>query len=167
MRTKGFILLRTLMLTFFCLVVAAIVYAFVQQHNLTLMCTDNLRRIFTALEMYEIERGTLPRLAFFPNDPRQDMDSINVALEEFGAHGTTCICPTTHPSHKLLGLTYLWNHDLSGSKLQEDKEPVWMLVEINALSDQVPAPHLGLYNILYSDGSVRRSRTPPDGLRRR
>jgi hypothetical protein len=40
-----------------------------------------------------------------------------------------------------------------------------MIVELNALSDAVPAPHFGAYNILNTDGSVKRSKQPPAELR--
>ena len=79
---RGFVLVKTLLLTAICLLVAAVIYVAVRQHTLALMCEDNMDRIYTALEMYEIERGTLPRLAFFPNDPVRDVDSLNVVLDE-------------------------------------------------------------------------------------
>ena len=43
--------------------------------------------------------------------------------------------------------------------------PVAGLVEVQAVSDSVPAPHFGHYNILYTDGRVESSAQPPPELR--
>ena len=138
---------------------------FVRQHRMLRECRNNLRRIYSALGMYEIERGTLPRLAFFPDDAKQDNDSLLAVLQPYGAGGNVCVCPASPPAHKAVALTYVWNVQLNGRKLRGG-DPEWMLVEINALSPAVPAPHMGRYNILYTDGEVRLSRHPPPGLQR-
>jgi hypothetical protein len=39
-----------------------------------------------------------------------------------------------------------------------------MLIEINALSDLVPASHFGSYNVLFTDGTVARISSPPEEL---
>ena len=138
---------------------------FLRQHRVLKDCRNNLRRIYSALEMYEIERGTLPRLAFFPDDAKQDSDSLLTVLQPYGAGGHVCVCPASPSVHEAVGLTYVWNVQLNGRKLRGG-DPEWMLVEINALSPAVPAPHFGRYNILYTDGEVRLARHPPPGLQR-
>lgn len=137
----------------------------VHQKMLTRRCAGNLHRIYSALEMYEIDHGTLPRLAFFPDDPKQDNDSLAAALQPYGAGSDVCVCPAAPAYHRSLGLTYLWNVQLNGRKLHPPGPPTWMLVELDALSDQIPPPHLGRFNILYTDGQVRRSKIPPPDLR--
>lgn len=128
-------------------------------------CRANLREIYAVLEMYEIENGTLPSLALFPDDPKNDEDSLRVFLESQGVSGDLCLCPTSPRVVRETGLSYLWNVNLNGKKLSGFKDPEWMIVEINALSDQVPAPHYGAYHILYTDGRVEASREPPPELR--
>jgi prepilin-type processing-associated H-X9-DG protein len=126
-------------------------------------CERNMARIYLALEMYEIDRGTLPALAFFPNDPQHDSDSLPVALKKYGVSGEMCICPALPPVLRELGITYVWNTRMNGKKLHEPGVRDWMLVEVNALSDQIGPPHLGQYNVLYTDGRVERTpRLPPD-----
>lgn len=128
-------------------------------------CAKNLQAVYAALEMYEVERGSLPRLAFYPDDPKQDADSILVVLRPYRAGTDVYACPSAPPSLRNAGLTYVWNVRLNGKKLRGPGAPVWMLVEMNALSDTLPAPHLGRYNILYTDGRVAASKEPPPGLR--
>jgi hypothetical protein len=128
-------------------------------------CARNLRRIYSWLEMYEIDRGTLPHLAMFPDEPRHDHDSLVTVLQAYGSGDDTFLCPAEPADLRQEGLTYLWNVQLNGKTLRSPKEPTWMLVEINALSQTVPAPHFGAYNILYTDGQVRREREPPLALR--
>ena len=137
---------------------------YARERKLDEACRRNLRRLYMALEMYEMDRGALPNLAFFPEEPRTEADSLRVVLEKYGAGGDTCVCPKTHPNHRRLGLTYVWNTKLNGGELHGPGTREWMLTEINGLSGQVPAPHLRHYNILYTDGWVQSSKEPPPTL---
>ena len=123
-------------------------------------CEGRLGQIHRALELYEIERGTLPALAFYPDDPREGADSLRGALEHYGVEYETCICPAEAQVIRDAGQTFLWNAALSGRKMPRGGTSVWMLVEISALTADVPAPHWGGYHVLYSDGQVRTVRDP-------
>ena len=46
------------------------------------------------------------------------------------------------------------------ANLRRNGPPVWMLVEMTAVSSDLPAPHLGQCNVLFTDGSIRRIRDP-------
>jgi prepilin-type processing-associated H-X9-DG protein len=163
-RRAAFTLIELIFAAAALAVLSAVVVVAVRRHSLGQRCAANLRRIYSAMELYEIDRGTLPRLALFPDEPKQDNDSLPVALRPFGAEGDVCVCPSLPADHRALGLTYVWNVQLNGKKLKGAGPPAWMLVEVSALSDNVPPPHPGGYNVLYTDGSVQRSRTPPPGL---
>lgn len=163
----GFTLVELLAVLVLLGLMAAAVWFAARQQMLARHCADNLRQVYSALELYEIDRGTLPRLAFFPDDPKQDTDSLVVALQSYGTGGDIFLCPTAPASLRSLGLTYVWNVQLNGKKLRGSEPPAWMLVDINAMSEGVPASHLGRYNILYTDGRVERSKVPPPGLRER
>ena len=149
-----------------CLVVGIICgsYYLVKRKALTERCANNLKRIYMALEMYEINRGTLPHLAFYPDDPLHDNDSLQVVLSKYGVSEKICVCPSAPSSHRELAVTYVWNVGLNGKSLHEPGRREWMLVELNALSAQVPAPHAGRYNVLFTDGKVEASKEPPAGL---
>lgn len=142
--------------------VGSLLFVMTQIQN-SIICTDNLKTIYQALELYEMERGVLPTLAYFPDHATDDGDSLRVVLEPYGLNATQCICPNTHPLQKAEGLTYLWNVELNGQRLPR-KEPVWMLVDMSALSDEVPSSHLGRYNALFSDGSIKRISDPYSAL---
>ncbi len=159
-RTAGYVLIRILLLI---LVIGALMGALsfiVLEIRGSIACASNLETIYRALSLYEVERGALPALAFYPDDPMNDNDSLAVALETYGLTRTQCICPAAREIQRNEGQTYLWNTALNGQRIPHDKEPVWMLVDMNALSDEVPASHLGRYNALFSDGKVRRIRDP-------
>lgn len=161
----GFVLIELLAVAAVLIGLAAGIYTAVHQNMLTRKCANNLRNIYTALENFEVDRGTLPRAAFYPDDPKQDNDSLPVTLQPYRVPSNIYICPSAPAVQKDTGLTYVWNVQLNGRKLHGSGAPAWMIVELNALSDAVPAPHFGAYNILYADGSVRRSKIPPVGLR--
>lgn len=128
-------------------------------------CKRNLYAIYNALELYEIDKGTLPRLAFFPDRPKTDRDSPLVVLRPYCSDPEVFVCPAAPAHYRQLGLTYIWNVALNGRKLRGMEPPVWVMTELQAMSDNVPAPHLGIYNVLFTDGHVRKMKTPPADLR--
>ncbi len=164
-RSSGFTLVELLFVLLILAGVAWGLYFLFHQRLLRLRCEENLVSIYAALDLYEIERGSLPRLAFYPDDPKQDQNSLITALQPYGVPNEAFVCPALPPSLQAQGLTYIWNVQLNGKKLRGPGAPTWVLVEMNALSATVPAPHLGHYNVLYTDGRVRSSREPPAGLK--
>ncbi|HMP74820.1 MAG TPA: hypothetical protein PKE12_00850 [Kiritimatiellia bacterium] len=141
------------------LVVWGLLHILVQVRR-TAACAENLQSIYRALELYELERGVLPTLAYFPDQPMEDADSLRTVLEPYGLNGQRCLCPASHRFIQSEGLTYIWNVGLNGQRMPRGEETTWMLVDISALTDDVPAPHLWRYNVLYSDGTVKRARSP-------
>jgi hypothetical protein len=125
----------------------------------------NLNLIYMALEWYEMENGQLPDLAFFPENPREDGDSLLVALKRFGVDERMTVCPSAPQSIQDLGLNYVWNVRLNGRRLYQPGLREWVLVDIHAISPSVPYPYLRGYSILFSDGVVEWSKVPPTGLR--
>lgn len=159
-RQAGWIWFRVLALAASVAVLSALLLAVLERVRHARECADNLRSVYRALEVYEIERGTLPSLAYFPDHPMEDSDSLRVVLEPYGLAPEKCVCPASHPVQRAEGLTYLWNVRLNGKRIPRGAQATWMLVDMNALSSDVPAPHWGGYHVLYSDGTVRRIRNP-------
>jgi prepilin-type processing-associated H-X9-DG protein len=157
---------KLLALTLAILLVVGVMYLVLVVSTHTLTCQDNLTRIYQALETYELAHGALPRLAFYPEEPLSDPESICVALEAYGLTPTTFICPSVHHLVARTGLTYIWNTRLNGRSMQDFYEKQWMLVEINAISTEVGCPHFGSCNVLFTDGSVERIRNPAALLER-
>jgi hypothetical protein len=163
-RRAGLTLYQSLMMLLTIALLVAGSYFVLRQQAMARQCQDNLRVIYMALEMYEIERGHLPNLSFFPDNPADDNDSLMVELGRFGVTPRSCVCPATPAPHRELGLTYIWNTKVNGKQLQAPGERTWLLVELGALSDELPAPHFGCYHVLYSDGKIERSRVAPPGI---
>jgi len=157
---SGHALFRLFLLTVVIFLVVGGIYHVLIQVSMTIKCSDQLTRIYQALELFEMDRGSLPRLAFYADDPITDPDSIRVVLEEYGVDPGVWVCPSSHASISALGLSYIWNVRLNGANLRSLNERQWMLIEINALSTDVPAPHFRYYNVLYTDGTVERIRDP-------
>lgn len=141
------------------LVVMLLMHVLVQMRR-TAGCADNLKSIFRALELYEMERGVLPTLAYFPDHPMEDSDSLRVVLEPYGLAAHRCVCPQARDVQRNEGLTYIWNASLNGQRIPKGADRTWMLVDMNALTGDVPAPHMGRYNALMSDGTVERISDP-------
>ncbi len=156
---SGSVLTRLVMILTGSALVMGSLYLLLMEIRRTMACEENLHAIYRALELYELERGTLPKLAFFPDQPAEDADSVRVVLQPFGMQPHHAICPSATRVEKELGLTYIWNTALNGQPIPRD-EPVWMLTEMDALSPDLPKTHVIRYNVLFSDGSVRRIRTP-------
>ena len=145
--------------------IAAGTYYYMRHTTLAEESARNLELIYMALEWYEMENGQLPQLAFFPENPREDGDSLLVALSRYGVNESMTICPSAPESIQELGLNYIWNVRLNGGRLHQHGVREWVLVNIHALSASVPLPHPAGYSILYSDGLVEWSKAPPAGLR--
>jgi len=129
-------------------------------------CESNLLNIYRALELYELHHGRLPVMAFYPDDPRHAPDSLLVVLDPYAVSGDLGYCPNAHARIQKHGLSYVWNTKMNGQRLNEPTPPVWLLSDIGTLSKTIKPPHFRRYLILYSDGSIVRSKNPPDDIRR-
>lgn len=143
------------------LVIGAIYYVLNEARH-ALACRENLRRIYGALEIYDMTHGALPRLAFFSREPLNDPESICVALEQYGLEPDVWVCPASHRVIARNGLTYLWNTALNGRSLGSLSDRTWMLMNVQGLSRDVARPHLGYCNVLFTDGSVERIKFPDE-----
>lgn len=128
-------------------------------------CRANLEAIYLALEQFELEKGALPDLAYYPDEPYTGERSLRVVLEEFGLSASACVCPAGHPAAREFGLSYIWNPAFNGGHLTgSNTEPGWLLVDIQALAPDVPPPHLRGYHVLYSNGDIRAVADPLNTL---
>lgn len=157
---------RTPLLLFIVLAIlaGAIAYSVFRAEKRARQCIQHLRHLYLALEMYELDHGTLPHMAFYPDDARYAANSMLVVLDPYAITSEIGLCPGSHEVVREHGLSYIWNANLNGKPLHEQSGQTWLVTELSALSDQVPAPHLGRYITLYADGRIARSRKPPAGL---
>jgi prepilin-type processing-associated H-X9-DG protein len=124
-------------------------------------CQANLRKLWTLIEQYETQHGVLPPATFFPERPLQDEDSLLVLLGE--AARPLLLCPTVGEDLQHIGLHYVWNQRLGGKQLSEITDPsnTWVMADFVIAHDWMTKNHFcghrGGVNILYADGSVRRT----------
>ena len=128
-------------------------------------CEANLTQIYKAVELYALENNTLPSLAFFPESAQRGPDSLIHVLRGYGLDPEHALCPAAPDPVHWKGLSYVWNPSLNGKRFADLPDPIWMVVDIQAISGEVSPPHLGSYLILYTDGSIRETSEPPPMLR--
>ena len=131
----------------------------------TRSCKANLSKIYTALEQYEADVGRLPAIDYFPEDVLADAESLCRVLQPYGISPTNCICQATALPLRVTGITYLWNSTVSRTPFYDLAPTDWLITEVNAMNDAVPAPHNGAYHVLYANGEIREQPLPPDHLR--
>jgi len=128
-------------------------------------CKENLLQIYESLKLYEQEHGRLPALELFPEDLHGNPDSIlNKLKDREGFDPAWLICPSAPQVLRDQGITYLWNTALNQASLLNRTEITWVLVDLQALDDNLPGPHFNAYQVLYTDGRVERSYSPPPSL---
>jgi len=126
-------------------------------------CEQHLHQIYLALEWYQAQHGELPHLAMYPAE-KYAPDSLIRCLKDMGFPEELALCPESARLIRERGVSYLWNPRLNGLRLGSVPR-TWMLVEINALEPQTyPKPHFGAYQVLFTDGTVRRTKRPPWAL---
>ncbi len=159
---RGFTATELLVVTTLLSSIPATSYIGVKNKALQIQCASNLRQIGLAVRMFIMSEGKYPNALFYPKEPLKDPRSIVVILRPYGVKESVFICPTAPPVLKNKGLTYLWNDELSDKPPSRIRNPskVWMMVDITAVDKRVSS-HLGGYNILYADGHVSWSSSPP------
>jgi prepilin-type processing-associated H-X9-DG protein len=136
-------------------------YRAVDSETAEASCQANLRKLWTLIEQYETRHGALPPATFFPERPLLDDDSLLVLLGE--AARALLRCPTVGEDLQRIGLHYVWNQQLSGKKLSEITAPsnTWVMADFVIAHDWMTknrfCGHRGGVNILYADGSVKRT----------
>ncbi len=163
-RPLGFQRSRLLLALVIATLLAGFVYDMGRQLIEARQCRSNLAAIFRGIELHESSRGVLPRLSFFPDNPFDGETSLRAVLGKFAVDSEAFVCPGCRARLRGLGLTYVWNVELNARRRADFAEPEWMLTEINALNPRLDRPHPFHYNVLYTDGSVRKLRQPPAGF---
>ncbi len=125
-------------------------------------CRAHLSRVWAALEAYQERWGHFPAAAFFPQDGLA-RDDLATLLGPYGLAPEYLRCPASGLD-KGVASHFIWNSAWNGRRPDPGAPAEWLLIEVEALSDRVPRPHLFFYQALFTDGSVRLLRTPPSEL---
>ncbi len=132
-------------------------------------CAHNLRQVYQGLLMAELTEGRLPQISFYSKDSRKDPHSL---LRTLGpSFAPVLVCPTMPEDIKKSGCTYVFNDTLSGKSFAAVRNPsrTWMLMGMTAVTRDTKdpkklagkQPHTGGVNVLYADGHVEWTKTPP------
>jgi hypothetical protein len=118
-------------------------------------CRTHLRQLYHLMQMYELQHGSLPELAFFP-DRMTNEGSLHAFIEAQDVDPDLAFCPALPHALRRNGQSYIWNDALNGSRLAQHDPPRWMLMEYSVVSDRISAPHAGAWHVLFTDGTVQR-----------
>ena len=161
--SAGFTVTELLIVTAIVTSIPTGTYVHAKKKALEINCQHNLRQINMALQMFIMTNGKLPSAAFYPKDSARQKDSIAVILKSYGASKGVFICPAAPEQLEKLGLTYLWNDALNGQRPEtiRDASKQWLMMDMTAVSPDVPPPHPSGYTVLYADGQVRWTKDRP------
>jgi len=120
-------------------------------------CLNNLKQIYQAISMFEMDNGHLPNAKFFPSsasDPRGLHNILNRgAQEQFP--GSIFFCPSLPEQLNIYGTNYIWNDELSGKSSDTLPRNTWLMTEMTAVRKDIPGPHTGRFAILYVGGNAQ------------
>ena len=162
-KSCGFTVMELLIVTTIITSIPTGSYLHAKKKAYEVSCQNNLRQINMFLQMFIAENGKLPSAAFYPKDSAKQEDSIAVILKRYGATKKLFVCPAAPEELKELGLTYLWNDAFNGRRPESIRNPSkqWLMIDMNSVSKDVPAPHPSGYTVLYADGHVEWTKDPP------
>jgi len=133
-------------------------------------CQHNLRQIYQGLLITELtEGGRLPRISFYSKDPKKDPHGLLRVLGP--SYAGVLVCPTVPEDIKKKGVSYVFNDEVSGKSLGAVRRAsrTWLVMGMTAVvrDKKNPKelagqqPHSGGVNVLYADGHIEWTRTPP------
>ncbi|MDD5679833.1 MAG: hypothetical protein PHI59_01135 [Candidatus Omnitrophica bacterium] len=143
-------------------VIPITVYLEAEKSARSVDCLSNLRNIYMALQMYEMDYERLPDAKFYPESPKDDPRSIVNILSNYIDDKKVFICPSMPSELAAKSLTYVWNDSYNNKFIDSvsNKEFSWLMTDMTAVDPKIPPPHQGAYNVIFVDGhaeSVKES----------
>ena len=167
----GYTVVELLLVTSIIGVVPITVYMEAAKTAKAAHCLSNLRNIYLAVQMYEMDFDKIPNAKFYPKSPKNDPNSIVNILKNYLDDRSVFLCCAMPQELSKKGLTYIWNDTYNNKFLGSvrNKSAEWLMTEMTAADPNIPPPHHGCYNILFFDGhaasvkeTVHLSPTPAD-----
>ncbi len=116
-------------------------------------CINNLKNIYQAVTMFEMDNGTLPAAKFFPSSA-SDNRGIHFILAQYGARGVM-FCPSLPAQLNNYGTNYIWNDEFSGKSMGSVPSGTWLMTEMTAVNKKIPSPHMAGFSVLYAGGNAQ------------
>jgi prepilin-type processing-associated H-X9-DG protein len=152
----GYTVIELLLVTSIIGVVPISVYMEAMKTAKTAHCVSNLRNVYLAMQMYEMDFDRLPDAKFYPKSPKDDSRSIVNILKGYIDDRNVYICCAMPQELAKKGLTYIWNDTYNNKFLSSvrNRSSEWLMTEMTAADAKIPPPHHGCYNILFFDGHI-------------
>lgn len=167
----GYTMIEVMMVASLVGVIPISVYLEAQKSAKSADCISNLRNIYIATQMYEMDFESLPNAKFYPKSPKDDPQSILNVLGNYIDDKRVFICPSMPSELISKSLTYIWNDSYNNRLMDSipNKSFSWLLTDMTAVDAKIPPPHQGAYNVVFVDGhaeSVKESSFLPPPLAR-
>jgi len=123
-------------------------------------CINNLKNIYQAAYMFEMDNGFLPNAKFFPSS-ESDTRGIHYMLAQYGGVKGVMFCPSLPEQLNKYGTNYIWNDALSGKSSDSASSSTWMMTEMTAVNKRIGSPHMAGYGVLFIGGNAQISQRVP------
>lgn len=118
-------------------------------------CINNLKQIYDAVMMFEMDNGTLPGAKFFPSSA-SDSRGIHSILAQYGVRNVM-FCPSLPAQLNNYGTNYIWNDTVNNRNINSIPSSTWLMTEMTAVSKNIPPPHMAGFSVLYVEGNAQVS----------
>ena len=117
-------------------------------------CISNLKQIYEAVLMFEMNNNdVMPSAKFFPADI-SDNRGIHYILAQYGVRGVM-FCPSLPTQLNTYGTNYIWNDTLSGKNADSAPPSTWLMTEMTAVNKNIGSPHMAGFSVLYVGGNAQ------------
>ncbi len=120
-------------------------------------CISNLRNIYMAAVMYEMDFEKFPDAKFYPQSPKDDPQSLVNLLSGYIDDRRVFVCPSMPEELAAKALTYIWNDSYNNRRVESipNKSFNWLAADMTAVDSKIPPPHQGSYNVVFLDGHAQ------------
>lgn len=167
----GFTLTEMLIVTAIITSIPTSKYVRVKKMAYQTQCNSNLRNISIALISFKMDYDDImPKAEFYPKNIDGKKSIVTLLSDYLGGtnfknhyDNSPWVCPGLPVKLRKKGLSFIYNDSIAGKRPRRPSE-TWVLIEMNAVSAKIPAPHPKGYNILFADGSIQTTKTLPKDI---
>lgn len=158
-RRAGFVLAEVLVVTGILTSLGSGSFQNVTNKAHQVACMNNLKQIYTSIQLLTAEGEPLPKAWFYPPDNAPNREQYNIVnlLKAQGCPPQMFICPSAPEAIQKRKICYLYNDMVGGKDLDTVGDPsnTWLMMDVNCATALVPPAHVGGANVLFVDGHVK------------